>query len=121
MDDVRQRIANAVRNGISLRRQIQDEVTKIQAAERERSRQYEQLSKLVGPFDHSEMDDAEFARYGLEKLGHEMPEDDDMAPAALTYVLAEKGMRKSATGGMDASFDAPTGDGVVARYIRGES
>jgi hypothetical protein len=117
--DVRRQIHDAIHNG-QLRRQVRDAVSEVQAAERERARQYAQLSKLVGPFDCSEMDDTAFAKYGLEKLGHEMPEDEGMAPAALSYVLAEKAKRKDGAGGMDASNIPPSEDSFLGRYLQGE-
>ena len=83
-------------------------------AERLRTR----LSKLIGtlPEEHETAD--EIGKYGLDKLGQELPENGDHA-GALEYFLAGRDAARvsgSGTGGMDSAPRLPRGS-FVETYL----
>lgn len=75
---------------------------------------HERLSSMIGPVaEYQEMSTPELAKYGLEKMGLEAPEDGESCIAALEYFLHGRAGREAGVGaGMDS---AP--DNFVTRYL----
>ena len=74
------------------------------------------LAKHVGTFDHSDMTEAEVAKYGVKKLGIKAPAGQELT-ALQSYMLGRGDPSKAVlvtTGAMDA---APS-DNFVTRYIQ---
>jgi hypothetical protein len=78
---------------------------------------HQRLSGMVGPVDGYEgMTPSELAKYGLKKLGLQVPDDDASCVAALEYFLQGRAGLESGVAGMDSA-----GDDFVSRYIQGSA
>lgn len=80
----------------------------------EKSKLYNQLSKHIGAFDHSDMDIKKMAKYGLKKLGVEAPKDNQVT--FLNAYLQGKGV----SNGVAMDSVAPRKNNFVKRFLEGK-
>jgi hypothetical protein len=75
---------------------------------------HERLSRVIGPVDdYHEMTSPELAKYALEKMGFEVPADDEHpAVAKLDGFLHGRSGRETGVAGMDSA-----GGSFIDRYI----
>jgi hypothetical protein len=74
---------------------------------------HENLSRVTGPVaDYEGMTSPALAKYGLEKLGLEAPEDEEACVVALEFFLHGRAGRESGVAGMDSA-----GKSHVDRYL----
>jgi hypothetical protein len=75
-----------------------------------------QLSAHIGTFDHSEMNEAEVASYGVKQLGIKAQAGQEAAVLS-GYLLAKGDPAKAATAKTAAAMDTGTGSNFVTRHL----